>query len=113
MNAYLDSAVRLRAPLVTNKYGDTTTDRDWSRAERYQITDVSIQPDGSSETNGDRELVLTGWKLYTRRGRDLDLVKTDRVEWDGMTLEVDGEVARWRWGGRVHHVEIRLKRVTG
>ncbi|AVO22266.1 head-to-tail connector complex protein [Streptomyces phage Nesbitt] len=113
MSAYMDSAVRVRAPLVTDKYGNTTTERDWTKAVRTPITGVSVQPDGSSETDGDRELVITGWKLYTPRGRDLDLVKTDRVEWDGMTLEVDGEVARWRLGGRVHHVEIRLKRVTG
>jgi hypothetical protein len=43
---------------------------------------------------------------------DADILPTDRVEAYGMTLEVDGEVARFRLGGRVHHVEVRLKRVT-
>jgi hypothetical protein len=111
--AYRDMVVRLRAPLKVDKYGNATTVRDWSLAERMPVTGVEVQPDGSSETNGDRELVITGWKIYTPRGRDLDLIKTDRVEYDGMTLEVDGEIGRHKLRGRVHHVEVRVRRVTG
>ncbi|MFE0447340.1 hypothetical protein ACFW6C_07560 [Streptomyces fungicidicus] len=111
--AYRDAFVRVRAPLVTDRYGNTTTERDWSRAERLPVSGVEVQPDGSSETTGDRELVLTGWKIYSPRGRDLDLLKSDRVEYDGMTLEVDGEIGRHKLRGRVHHVEVRVRRVTG
>jgi hypothetical protein len=44
---------------------------------------------------------------------DADILPTDRIEVYGMTLEVDGEIGRYRTGGRVHHVEVRLKKVTG
>lgn len=110
--AYTDSIVRLRAPLIADKYGNTSL-RDWANASRLAVGNVSVQPDASQEETGDRNSVATGWRLFTRRGVDLDLLSTDRVEFGGMTLEADGEIGRYRFSGRVHHVEARLKRVTG
>jgi hypothetical protein len=72
-----------------------------------------VQPDSSSEDTGDRPTVITGWRLITPKGRDFPALATDRVEWDGLTLQVDGKVGRFRVGGRLHHVEARLKEVTG
>lgn len=103
----------LRAPYRVDKYGNTSTERDWTKATRTPLSGVTFQPDASTEATGDRGSVVTGYRLLTRKGRDADIEATDRIEAQGMTLEVDGEVARYRMQGRVHHVEVRLKRVTG
>ena len=108
-----DSAVRKRAPFKLDKFGNPSGVRDWTAATSSPIERVSIQPDTSSEETGDRSPVVTGWRLISARGVDVDLLPSDRVVFDGLTLEVDGEVARYRMAGRVHHVEARLKRVTG
>lgn len=108
-----DSVVIVRAPYLVDKYGNTTSQRDWANATRTTVARVSVQPDGSTEATGDRTSVVTGWRLITSKGRDFPALSGDRIEYDGMTLEVDGEVGRFRMGSRVHHVEARLKRVTG
>jgi hypothetical protein len=108
------SFVRVRAPLVTDRYGNRK--RDWSSADRLTVEGVNIQPASrlpSNEESDDRLTVVTGWDLQTPEGMDLDLLATDRVEFDGMTLEVEGNVGRWPdpFGPGVHHVEARLKEV--
>lgn len=110
---YGDAVTILRAGYLVDAYGNPSSQRDWAHAVRTPVSGVSVQPDVSTEATGDRGTIVTGWRLFTPKGRDLDLLATDRVEFGGMTLEVDGEVARYRMGGRVHHVEARLKRVTG
>ncbi|RPK50405.1 hypothetical protein [Streptomyces sp. ADI93-02] len=112
-NMYSDSVTRLRAPLVTDRYGNQTTDRDWPNAVQTQFRGVNVQPDNSVESVGERTSVTTAWRLVGPKGRDFDVLRTDRLVYDGMTLEVDGEVARYRYAGRVHHVEIRMVRVSG
>ncbi|MCR8576468.1 hypothetical protein [Streptomyces sp. Isolate_219] len=109
----MQSVVVLRAPLVVDPYGNPSTERDWGNATSTPYDGVSVQPDASTEATGDRATIVTGWRLFTDRWVDIDLLPTDRVQYDGMTLEVDGEVARYHRGGRTHHVEARLKRVVG
>lgn len=108
-----DSVVRVRAGFLVDKYGNTTSVRDWPNATRTTVASVSVQPDASTEATGDRGSIVTGWRLITPKGRDLALLPTDRVEFDGMTLEVDGEIARYRLAGRIHHAEARLRKVDG
>ncbi|MEV0445449.1 hypothetical protein AB0I84_08180 [Streptomyces spectabilis] len=110
---YTQTVVILRAPFVTDRYGNTTSDRDWDRATRTTVRRVSVQPDTSAEDTGDRPVVVTGWRLITRTGVDIDLAPGDRVDALGRVLDVDGDVARWTVGGRIHHVEARLKEVSG
>lgn len=108
-----DTVVIVRAPFKVDKYGNTSAVRDWANATRTTVARVSVQPDVSVEATGDRASVVTGWRLITGKGRDFPALPGDRIEYEGMTLEVDGEVGRFRMGSRVHHVEARLKRVTG
>ncbi|MFE5896854.1 hypothetical protein ACFQ67_05450 [Streptomyces sp. NPDC056488] len=89
------------------------TVRDWTRATRTTVRRVSVQPDMSTEGTGDRPVVVTGWRLATRRGVDVDLKPGDRVVALGRLLDVDGDVARWTVAGRHHHTEARLKGVDG
>lgn len=106
-----DSVVIVRAEFVVDKYGNPSAVRDWANATRTTVRNVSVQPYTQNEEVGDRTATITQWQLYTRT--PVDLRATDRVEYDGVTLEVDGEVGRWRFGGRVHHTEVRLRRVVG
>lgn len=111
---YVQDIVIVRAPVIRDRYGSES--RDWSAATRTEVSGVNVQPASapaqSTEHTDDRQTTVTGWRLYTPRGMDLDLLETDRVEHGGMTLEVDGKVGRWpRPGGGVHHVEAELKEV--
>ncbi|MFH8593094.1 hypothetical protein [Streptomyces rimosus] len=110
---YGQTVVIVRAPYITDRYGNTTAERDWSRATKTTVRRVSVQPDTSTEATGDRPVVVSGWRLITRRGVDIDLTAGDRVEHAGRVLDVDGDVARWTVGGRIHHTEARLKEVSG
>lgn len=102
----------LRAPLVANPYGCQV--RDWENPSRTDVDGVSIQPAATTEDVRDREQLASTYQLFTPRGIDLDLLATDRVEWDGRVLQVVGDPNRWPApGGGVHHVEATLREVTG
>ncbi|MER5304586.1 hypothetical protein ABT039_34680 [Streptomyces lasiicapitis] len=103
----------IRAPFVVDRYGNATTERDWASATRTTVRRVSVQPEQSTEDDGDRPAVTSGLRLITRRGVDIDLIPGDRVVAMGRLLETDGDVARWVVGGRHHHSEARLKEVNG
>lgn len=112
---HTQSVVRVRAPLAADRYGNRV--RDWAAAVRATLAAVNMQPAGSppagTEDVEDRQTTVAGWSLYSDRGTDLDLEATDRIEYAGLVLEVDGEVARWPApGGGLHHVEARLKAIT-
>lgn len=107
-----DTCVILRAPFKVDKYGNTTSERDWEAASRTPCSRLSIQPDGSSEATGERSTTITGWRLITDRGADFPALPGDRVEFADVVAEVDGEVGRFHVGRRLHHCEVRLKRVT-
>ncbi|WAL73108.1 hypothetical protein OU787_17305 [Kitasatospora sp. YST-16] len=110
---FAQSVVIVRAPFLVDRYGNETMERDWSRAVRRTVRGLSVQPDSSTEADGDRPSVVTGWRVTTRRGTDLDLIPGDRVEFDSRLLETDGLVARWTVRGRLHHAEARLVEVVG
>lgn len=111
---FTETVTVVRAPLVADRYGNQV--RDWVNATRAAVPGVNMQPasapSDSDEDTEDRQLTVTGWRLYTPRGVDLDLLETDRVEWSGLRLEVAGKVGRWLTDGRVHHVEAQLKEVA-
>lgn len=110
---YAHTVMRVRAPETVDRYQNKK--RDWANAVRTPMAGVNVQPAGSppvsDEDTVDRQTTVTGWRLYTPRGMDVDLLETDRVEYEGMTFEVDGKVGRWRIAGKVHHVEVDLKEV--
>lgn len=108
----VETVTVLRAPLVGNRYGGHV--RDWTTPSRTDVDGVSIQPTVSTEDVRDRELLVNTYTLFTSRGRDIDLLATDRVEWNGTVLQVVGDPNRWPApGGGVHHVEATLRAVTG
>ncbi|GGV91588.1 hypothetical protein [Streptomyces massasporeus] len=110
---YLQSIVIVRPGSTTDEYGNEQD--DWGdAATRIQVSGVNVQPNGgSTEDTEDKQVTVTGWRLYTPRGMDIDLRETDRVEAWGTTMQVIGKVARWPApGGGVHHVEADLREVA-
>jgi hypothetical protein len=110
---YQQSLVIVRPGTIVDDYHNEKP--DWGAgATRTPVSGVNVQPSGgSTEETDDRQVTVTGWRLYTPRGVDLDLRETDRVEFDGMMLQVVGKVARWPApGGGVHHVEADLREVA-
>ncbi|TXS08234.1 hypothetical protein EAO71_37170 [Streptomyces sp. ms191] len=108
---YLQTIVILRASMTADPYGNEKP--DWPGATRTIVAGVNVQPaGGSAEDTDDKQLTVTGWRLYTPKGMDLDLRETDRVEAEGTTMQVVGKVARWPGpGGGVHHIEADLREV--
>lgn len=111
---YPETIVRLRAPLVTDRYGASAP--DWPNAVELTVTNVQVQPSSATEpVEVGRTAAITSMRLLTPIGTDLDLLRTDRVRWSGDVWQVDGEVARHMRpsDGTVHHVEAMLRRVAG
>lgn len=105
---YGETLVRLRAPLVTGPYNKP--ERDWPNAARTTIRG-SVQPLSSSEDVVRQQRTETRWRVHTFPQPD-GIEPTDRFEWRGRTLEVEGEVEEHTRGGRIDHLEFVLSRVT-
>ncbi|MFC5144291.1 hypothetical protein [Streptomyces aureoversilis] len=114
---FFDQAiVRVRAGTRVDRSGNTVLDWSPDAVDRLQVQEVSIQPTTATETHlPERTAVVTGWHVQSPPGVDLDIQAGDRIEWAGLLLEVDGEVARWTdpLDGTVHHVELDIRRATG
>lgn len=110
-----DTITLVRPQVTQDRYGSDVL--DYAAGTRTVVTGVSVQPRTSTEANSDaRDMVTTGWRIYTPAGMDLDVTPTDRIEWAGRALEVIGEVARWPHPirpGAVHHCEIDVQKVSG
>jgi len=112
------SAVRVRAGRKSDRGNPDDSVLDWSpgAVTRITVERLNIQPSIQQEAvDEQRNAVVTGWHVQSEEGTDPDIQAVDRIEWDGMTLEVDGEVARWPelFEDTVHHIEFEMKRTTG
>lgn len=100
----------VRAGSTTSRYSDQV--KDWAAATRITVKGWVSQRDRDEVTDS-REAQVTGWVLFLPAGSDI--TGLDRVEWEGLTFEVDGPVND-AWSPRlkgVHHLEVNLWRVTG
>lgn len=95
---------------------------DWSTAEEHQLDGCRLQPMASDEihfTGTDdaeggvaRTAIITRWRLFTPPSPDLN--PHDRVRYDGVVYEIDGQVLDWPSPtGMLAHSEVVLKRVDG
>lgn len=115
---FFDSIVRVRAGQRTDRGNPDSTVPDWSpdAVSRVTVTDVNVQPNTQDEaTDPTRNAVVTGWRVQSAPGTAPDVTALDRIEWRGLLLEVEGEVAQWSdpTDGSPHHIEFTMKRATG
>lgn len=106
--------VVIRAGAAADRYHNAAP--DWSSAAHTTVVGVSVQPEVQQETSEPgRQAATTGYRVISDLGIDVDVTASDRVEFDGVTYEVNGDVARWPdpISGLVDHVEFSIVRVRG
>jgi hypothetical protein len=94
---------------------------DWQNdvdTVRYDHCAVNATVSTESHNSYDpRDQVVTGYKVLSRRGSDMDVTVRDRIRWAGQVWEVSAEPDRWphptRGRDAVHHVEIDIQKVRG
>jgi hypothetical protein len=99
----------LRAPFVTDAYGNEGTERDWAAPVRTDVPGCSVQPARSDEYVVDREAVIVRLRAFCPGLVDVE--STDRAEFDGDTYYIDG-VEPWRFEP-LSHTDLLLRRVEG
>ncbi|MFF7259471.1 hypothetical protein ACFZCL_04145 [Streptomyces sp. NPDC008159] len=113
---FFDSVVRVRAGTRVDRGGNTVEDWSDGAVSRLSIGQLNIQPASQTETqDATRNAVVTGWRVQSEEGTAPDITARDRIEWDGMVLTVQGEVAKWPdpVSGSPHHTEFTMVRATG
>lgn len=109
-----DTLTRLRAPDVVGPDG-ATIPGNWSTVTEGQLLKVDyaceFQPLGSTEDVVAQQRTESTHKAFLPAGADV--LATDRLRFGGVDYQVDGQPEAWRKGGRDHHVEALVFRVTG
>lgn len=103
--------VIVRAAALAEQSGSSAVQRDWANATRTTVAGVNLQPKRSVDSGDSSGVDASGqWELFSRwAGGKLDILATDRVEYDGMVFEVDGFPEHWPApGGGWHHTEVAL-----
>lgn len=105
-----DGAVRQRAVVGTDEYGNDTL--DWSAPDEIDLTEGSIQPVQAPEDQQPlRDAVGDRW-LVILSDPDADVTALDRIVWRGQTYAVDGTPLVYR-SGVLDHVEFFMAAVKG
>ncbi|MGC9544023.1 hypothetical protein [Streptomyces sp. UG1] len=80
--------------------------------DEIEVTGTSMQPASSVETIDGGEQVVSLWDWFVPPGTDVRA--TDQVKFRGQTYDVDGDPQPLDdERGRPHHIEVRLRIVTG
>lgn len=93
---------------VSNRYGGT--DKDWENATETEVKGWVAQQSRTEVIDG-REAQVSTWVLFLHPDATID--GTYRVQWEGVTFEVDGpKDPAWTPRG-LHHYEVPLRVVSG
>lgn len=110
------TAVRVRAGERTDRGGNTVPDWSPGAVSTLTVTGLNIQPNSQSESvDVDRTAVVTGYRVQSAEGTAPDITAADRIQWNGETFEVDGEVGVWPelFSDTTHHIDFVMVRATG
>lgn len=109
-----DTVTRLRAPDVTGPDG-ATIPGSWSTVTEGQLLKVDypaeFQPLGSTEDVVAQQRTESTHKVFLPA--EADVTATDRIRYLGIDYQVDGQPEAWGRGGRKHHMEVLVFRVSG
>lgn len=109
---FRETVVRLRAPYITDEYGNEASTRDWDLAVPLDISPCSVQPMIGSEVLDDRDASVNRWIIYAPPGADIKV--TDRIVHNGTTYEVRSDIRRWpSASGGLDNTQLELERVDG
>lgn len=87
---------------------------DWTTPTVVASGRASVQHFLTTEDDTDRQTTTEGLRLVSDDPALFDVFgPEDRILYDGRTYEVDAEIQKWRLFGRIHHIEVYLKRVVG
>lgn len=106
MNLGTHTITVLQATEVPADYG-TGTSLDWQNPTRTEVPGCSVQPAPSDEFTIDRDTFITRWQVFAPPS--IDVSTEDRIEYDGQTYDIDGDVLRWHQGP-LSHVVLNLRR---
>jgi hypothetical protein len=75
---------------------------------------ASIQDFLTTEDDSDRQTTTEGLRLISDDPALFNrMLPTDRIRYAGIDYEVDAPIQNWRLFGKLHHVEVYLKKVVG
>lgn len=100
-----ETVIRLRATGAPGRHGAAAP------AGRVAISFCHVIPRTSSEDSDDANTVIVGLTLVAPGGTDLKA--SDRIEYKGLTYEIEGEPGDYMKRGRSKAVIAGLRRVTG
>ena len=87
--SFMRDSVTVIRPSQKTSRGATV--KDWDKATRTTLADVQVTPANTVQDRDGR--VVNVSDRFTLRARyEADIQAGDRVEWDGRTFEVDGDV---------------------
>ena len=104
-----DNVFRLRPQMIESR-GKTIP--DWSNPERLGICGCSMQPASTTLSTDGRVLGISD--LYTLFAPICaDIQAGDRIEFNGLVYDVDGDVRVQPTACRLDHKQISLRRYDG
>lgn len=107
-----DTITVSRAPLLTDRYGNTTAVRDWANAVTHPVAGCSVQPSAGTEDLQDRNAVVNRWIVVAPV--NADVLATDRVVHKGITYEVVSEIRRPHGAtGDLDSTQFDIEKVEG
>ncbi|MFE7029451.1 hypothetical protein ACFU9Y_04010 [Streptomyces sp. NPDC057621] len=98
----------LRAPDGFDAEGNSTT--DWSTAQRAPKQGL-VEPAASSENTENRDQVATAYTVWLPPGTSV--AYRDRLEWNGLTLEVSGDPLEFGALTPLNHIRLTATRIRG
>lgn len=103
--------VRLRAPLVADRYGNQV--RDWSQASRTTVYGrMETEERRAEEDDSDRTQLEARGVCFLQP--DTDILGTDRLEDSaGVRYEVIGQISTQSTPRGPHHLEARVTSLEG
>jgi hypothetical protein len=104
-----DTVTRQRGTLTTGPYG-SADEIDWTTPAEV-VYAAEVQPLSSDENVVLQQRVESRWRAFLPPGADV--VATDRIVWDTVVYEIDGEPERWKRRAVMHHLELILTKVSG
>ena len=108
--SFARDTITIKRPAVVIERGDKVF--DWIHATTHTVSQCIVQPLVGEEVLGDRDAVISRWKLFAPYHSDI--LSTDHVIHDGVEYEVDGSVQPWPSPtGTLVHDEIMLRKIEG